>query len=69
MKLVVNLDRSRVVNFIGICTRSKIKATSVEKESNSLQVYYWMGKIDPRSYHLLKHAKIYTKEAILEYYN
>lgn len=28
-----------------------------------------MGKIDPRSYNLLKHAKIYNKEALLEFYN
>lgn len=56
-------------NDVKLNARCKIKTSSVEKESNLLQVYYWMGIIDPRAYNLLKHAEIYTKEAILEYYN
>lgn len=55
-------------NDVKLNAKTRIKASKVENENTSLHILGMIGKINARSYYLLKHAKLFTKEQILAYY-
>lgn len=55
-------------NTVKLDAKTKFKVSKADYDYSSTEALAIQGKIDERSYNLLKHAKLFTKEQILTYY-